>query len=83
VVSELPRAVSGIQSVHHVHAWSITPGDNLMTLHAVLAPAADADQTLSRIRDWLRDTHRIGHVTVQVERQDCEVSADCGADERQ
>jgi cobalt-zinc-cadmium efflux system protein len=83
VVSELPRAVAGIQSVHHVHAWSITPGENLMTLHAVLAPAADADQTLSRIRNWLRDTHRIGHVTVQVERQDCEVSADCGADERQ
>lgn len=83
VVSELPRAVAGIQSVHHVHAWSITPGENLMTLHAVLAPSADADQTLSRIRHWLRDTHRIGHVTVQVEREDCEVSADCGADERQ
>ena len=83
VVAELPRAVSGVLSVHHVHAWSITPGDNLMTLHAVLAPSADADQTLSRIQKWLRETHRIGHVTVQVERQDCEVSADCGADERQ
>lgn len=83
VASELPRAVAGILSVHHVHAWSITPGDNLMTLHAVLAPSADADQTLGRIRDWLRDTHRIGHVTVQVEREDCEVSADCAADERQ
>ncbi|MCC2656152.1 MAG: cation diffusion facilitator family transporter [Panacagrimonas sp.] len=83
VAAELPRAVSGVLSVHHVHAWSITPGDNLMTLHAVLAPSADADQTLSRIQQWLRQTHRIGHVTVQVERQDCAVSADCGADERQ
>lgn len=83
VAAELPHAISGVLSVHHVHAWSITPGDNLMTLHAVLAPSADADQTLSRIRHWLRETHRIGHVTVQVERQDCEVSADCGADERQ
>jgi cobalt-zinc-cadmium efflux system protein len=83
VAAELPRAVSGVLSVHHVHAWSITPGDNLMTLHAVLAPSADADQTLSRIQCWLRQTHRIGHVTVQVERQDCEVSADCAADERQ
>lgn len=83
VAAELPRAVSGVVSVHHVHAWSITPGDNLMTLHAVLAPSADADLTLTRIQHWLRETHRIGHVTVQVERQDCEVSADCGADERQ
>ena len=83
VAAELPRAVSGVLSVHHVHAWSITPGDNLMTLHAVLTPSADADQTLSHIQRWLRETHRIGHVTVQVERQDCEVSADCAADERQ
>ncbi len=83
VATELPRAVSGVLSVHHVHAWSITPGDNLMTLHAVLAPSADADQTLSSIQRWLHETHRIGHVTVQVERQDCAVSADCAADERQ
>lgn len=83
VATELPRAVSGVLSVHHVHAWSITPGDNLMTLHAVLAPGADADRTVSCIQHWLGETHRIGHVTVQVERQDCEVSADCGADERQ
>lgn len=83
VASELPLAVSGVSSVHHVHAWSLTPGDNLMTLHAVLAPDADADQILGRIRVWLRDTHRIGHVTVQVERADCGAGADCVADERQ
>ena len=83
VAADLPRAVSGVVSVHHLHAWSITPGDNLMTLHAVLAPSADADLTLTRIQHWLRETHRIGHVTVQVERHDCEVSANCGADERQ
>lgn len=83
IVSELPQAVAGVSSVHHVHAWSITPGDNLMTLHAVLAPDADADATLAGIQRWLRDTHRVGHVTVQVERQGCEVSADCCADGRQ
>lgn len=83
VVDELPRAVAGVRSVHHVHAWSITPGDNLMTLHAVLTPNADADRTLASIQHWLRETHRIGHVTVQVERQDCATSADCGVDGRQ
>lgn len=80
VAAELPRAVAGVGSVHHVHAWSMTPGDNLMTLHAVLAPGADADQTLGRIRDWLRHTHRIGHVTVQIETQRCEAQAGCAAD---
>lgn len=83
ITRALPAAVAGVRSVHHVHAWSITPGDNLMTLHAVLNAGVDADQTLRAIQHWLRDTHRIGHVTVQLERQDCEISADCCADGRQ
>ena len=83
ITTALPGAVAGVSSVHHVHAWSITPGDNLMTLHAVLTADADADQTLSRIQAWLLQTHRIGHVTVQVERESCDVSANCCADERQ
>lgn len=83
IARELPLAVAGVGSVHHVHAWSIMPGDNLMTLHAVLAPGADADLTLRRIQAWLRETHRVGHVTVQVERQDCTPTASCSADERQ
>lgn len=83
VAAELPAAVSGVASVHHMHAWTLTPGDHLMTLHAVLAPAADADLTLSAIRHWLHEKHRIGHVTVQVERAECDEGAECGADGRQ
>lgn len=83
VAVELPRAVAGVSSVHHLHAWSMAPGDSLMTLHAVLDPGADADQTLASIQGWLRQTHRIGHVTVQVERFSCDESADCCADGRQ
>lgn len=83
IVADLPRAVVGVSSVHHVHAWSLTPGDNLMTLHAVLAPSADPDHTLIRIRTWLRETHRVGHVTVQVERLDCDDGAGCSVDGRQ
>lgn len=83
VAAELPRAVAGVSSVHHLHAWSMAPGDSLMTLHAVLDPGADADQTLASIQGWLRQAHRIGHVTVQVERSGCAESADCCADGRQ
>lgn len=83
VAAELPRAVQGVGSVHHLHAWSLTPGHTLMTLHAVLAPGADADQTLGGIQQWLRREHRVGHVTVQVESQRCEAGAECGTDGRQ
>lgn len=84
VSTQLPQAIAGVNSVHHVHAWSLTPGDNLMTLHAVLVPGADADLTLTQIQDWLRRTYRVGHATVQVERSDCEDGAGCApADGRQ
>ncbi len=83
VARDLPDRVSGVASVHHLHAWTLTPGDNLMTLHAVLSPSADPDQTLTHIQEWLRNEHRIGHATVQLERSDCEERSDCGADERQ
>ncbi|MGQ0698597.1 MAG: cation diffusion facilitator family transporter [Panacagrimonas sp.] len=83
IATDLPGAVTGVSSVHHVHAWSITPGHNLMTLHAVLTPSADADGTLAGIQAWLRETHRIGHVTVQVERDNCDDGAVCSTDGRQ
>lgn len=83
VASDLPKQVSGVDSVHHLHAWTLTPGDNLMTLHAVLTPSADADRTLSAIQFWLRREHHIRHATVQLERSDCAENAECGADGRQ
>ncbi|HKY90366.1 MAG TPA: cation diffusion facilitator family transporter [Nevskiaceae bacterium] len=83
VANELPKAVAGVASVHHLHAWSLTPGDNLMTLHAVLTPAADVDDTLARIQAWLQATYRIGHITVQIEREVCAADPACAADARQ
>lgn len=83
IAADLPRAVMGVSSVHHLHAWSMTPGDSLMTLHAVLLPSADADRTLAGIQAWLRETHGVGHVTVQVERSSCDDGAACSVDARQ
>ncbi|MGQ0618437.1 MAG: cation diffusion facilitator family transporter [Panacagrimonas sp.] len=77
VAADLPGAVPGVTGVHHLHAWSLTPGDSLMTLHAVVAVGMDADRAVAGVRDWLRDRHRIGHVTVQIEREDCGAEADC------
>ena len=83
LAEQIPGAVPGVASVHHLHAWSLSPGDKLMTLHAVLTPSADADRTLGRIQDWLREHHQIGHATVQLERVSCDQAADCGVDKRQ
>lgn len=68
VIQEI-KAVSGIQDVHDVHAWSITSGKNALSCHVVL----DGDLSIRDSQKILRELeHRmvhlgIGHVTVQAE----------------
>lgn len=80
---ELAEAVAGVESVHHLHAWSISPGHTLMTLHVVLQCDASPDLTRSRVQQWLHDKHDVEHTTVQVENQNCESQETCGQDQRQ
>ncbi|HEY0913940.1 MAG TPA: cation diffusion facilitator family transporter [Solimonas sp.] len=68
---EVRAAVPGVAGIHHVHLWSLTPEERIITLHAVLGPAADGDQVTAGIGDFLRSSRGIGHVTVQIERQPC------------
>ena len=68
---ELQAAVPAVAAVHHLHAWSLTPSERMMTLHAVLAEGADADRAIRDIGKYLHSRHGIAHVTVQVEREAC------------
>lgn len=68
---ELPRQVSGVCDVHHVHVWMLTPEKRMMTLHARIDADADADRTTREIGGWLRQHHGIVHATVQIERDGC------------
>jgi len=67
----LRGAVPGLAGIHHVHLWSLTPGERIITLHAVLMPGADGDGVMAGIADFLHQYKGIGHVTVQIERQAC------------
>lgn len=68
---ELAAAVPGVLDVHHVHAWSLTPESPLMTLHVQIAAEADHDDVLHQVGRVLTERYRIGHATIQVERQAC------------
>jgi cobalt-zinc-cadmium efflux system protein len=69
---ELVAAVPSLLSVHHVHAWSLTPQQPMMTLHAVVPEPADGDQVIREIGAFLKSHHGVQHVTVQIERQSCD-----------
>ena len=64
-------AVPGVLDVHHVHAWSLTPGRNLLTLHLGIDGQADHDEVLHHAQRVLADRFGIDHATIQVERAGC------------
>jgi cobalt-zinc-cadmium efflux system protein len=74
---ELVAAVPGVLDVHHVHAWSLTPGQPLVTFHANVAEGADHDQVLRRLQEALARRFGIDHATIQLEREDCTDPAPC------
>ena len=71
VRADLMAHVDGIKDVHHIHAWSLTPAKNVMTLHARIAPDTDQSVVLDRINARLSRRFAVGHATVQVERDTC------------
>lgn len=64
----LLAAVEGLADVHHVHAWSLTGGAPLVTLHARLAEGADPERVLSGIKLELSRAFHVTHSVVQIER---------------
>jgi cobalt-zinc-cadmium efflux system protein len=67
----LVAAVPAVVDVHHVHAWSLTPRETLLTMHARLAPGADAGAALVSIKRVLVAEFAIEHSTIQIEPADC------------
>ncbi|WP_226036205.1 cation diffusion facilitator family transporter [Aquibacillus saliphilus] len=64
--------IPGIISIHDLHVWSITSGQNALSCHAVVGEnlsIVDSQQLLRKIEHELE--HKgIGHVTIQIENSD-------------
>ena len=70
-------AVPGLSDIHHVHAWSLTPGRWLVTLHAVVAPGSDNQSVLVALQQTLAERFEVGHATIQIEESCLDSSPDC------
>lgn len=67
----LIEAVPCVQGVHHVHVWSLTPGQTMLTLHVNVEEGTDMTRVLGRIKRVLIDRFGITHSTIQVEPSEC------------
>ena len=69
--ADMARAVPDIAGIHHIHAWSLTSGRPMLTLHVSLVEGADREKVLRAVKERLLTEYRIDHSVVQVESGEC------------
>jgi len=63
------EAIPGIESVHDLHVWSVTPAVVAMSAHCIVRESGQHQHVLEHIHDAMR-LFGIQHVTIQLERDD-------------
>lgn len=69
--ASLMAAVPEVEDIHHVHVWSLTSENPLLTLHASVCQGTNYDHTLIAIKACLQKQYGINHSTVQIETHSC------------
>lgn len=61
------ESAPGVEDVHDVRIWQITPDSSSLTLHARIGDSAAAEDALDRIKTYLEREYGIRQSTVQIE----------------
>jgi len=61
------RTAPGVADLHDLHAWRISEGFDVVTVHVVLDGALHGTDVARDVARAVRDRHGITHVTVQPE----------------
>lgn len=62
-------SVHGVDSVRHVHVWALDEGHNALEAHILVEELSFTEiASMKRhLREVLRDEHRVGHCTLEIE----------------
>ncbi|WP_244140280.1 cation diffusion facilitator family transporter [Caballeronia sp. BCC1704] len=71
IKTDLEKNVPAVANAHHIHAWSITGEQHMVTLHVHPTAGANAREVVVLIQQRLATQFNIQHVTVQVEHDEC------------
>ena len=77
IIAALPK----VRAVHHMHAWTLTGQDRLITLHVVPVEQEHAIDLIPEVRQVLKDKFDIDHATIELDLEpleECEFPADPG-----
>jgi cobalt-zinc-cadmium efflux system protein len=61
------RGTAGVANLHDLHAWTISDGFDVVTVHVVLDGTRHGTDVSQDVCDRIRASHGIDHVTVQAE----------------
>jgi cobalt-zinc-cadmium efflux system protein len=70
LLREVRRHILGatdVTDVHDLHAWTLTSGINVVSVHVVIRPGADAGRVLDELCDCLANDFDMEHSTIQLE----------------
>jgi len=72
LTADLLANVPSLADVHHVHAWSLTSEDSMVTLHVRCKPDCDPSLIIPTINERLKSQFKITHSTIQIDHAPCE-----------
>ncbi len=72
-VEQAIEQIEGVESIHDIHAWTLTSGVYAMNIHIIVKdqPVSSCSPLLREINDMLKGKFQITHTTIQFEFGDC------------
>ena len=62
------QGLPGVTTIHDLHIWPLSTTQTALTCHLVMPEGRHDDDFIPRIAQVMRDQFKIGHVTIQIER---------------
>jgi cobalt-zinc-cadmium efflux system protein len=69
---DLSTSIARLGSIHHLHVWSLTSEEMLLTLHARCRSGIPPSKLMGSIKQRVRDRFGIHHMTIQIDPEDCD-----------
>ena len=69
---QIVDVVPGVDEIHHVHIWGLTPQQLMLTMHISLScDVGRQSEVLREVKEFLRNEYGIGHATIEVDVDGC------------
>ena len=64
--------VPGVDGIHHVHIWGLTPQQLMLTMHVTVSePVASQSAVIRDVKSLLQKEYGVGHSTIEIEVDGC------------